>query len=180
MVVFGLLFKPRTSTCPPKRTFCAPGASAEPTLPFKRLSTVAGDGRNLPLPPFSTRNTSASRNRHNSPDINDITFSTRNKMTIRRRIVTLSDQRESKGPSADSTSIVALPALTQEGRESRDQGACFIPDLRNSNRNNSGNRNRCNSLNINDLIFSNRYKTGGLRHYVSAQFIGRRYSAFGE
>ena len=97
--------------------------------------------RQYPRAQISTRNTSASRNRHNSPVFNHLTFSTRNKMTIRRRIVTLSDQRESKG--------LSLSVLI-------------------SNRNNAGNRNRRNPLGINHLTFSNRNKLGGLPLHISA------------
>ena len=102
-------------------------------------------GFQLPVPgielPESTRNTSASRNRYNSSVFNDLTFSTRNKI---------------EGP----TRTVALPALTQEGSDPwESKGSCSFLII--SNRNNPGNRNRGNSLSINDLIFSNRNKIGG-------------------
>jgi len=109
--------------------------SAEARFACHRSAYRAARRRKLPE---STRNTSASRNRCNSPDINDLTFSTRNKIEGPTRTIALPDQRESKGLS--SSTII-------------------------SNRYNPGNRNRRNPPDINDINFSNRNKIGG-RHIM--------------
>jgi hypothetical protein len=111
--------------------------SAEARFACHRPAYRAARRRKLPE---STRNTSASRNRHNSPHISDLIFSTRNKIDGPTRTVVLSDQRESKG----SSSFLII-----------------------SNRYNPGNRNRRNPPDINDINFSNRNKIGGSPRYVA-------------
>ena len=107
---------------------------------YLKINTYRACGRDastLPGAKNSNRYNPGNRNRRNSSDINDITFSNRYKTggsDDATSIATLSGQGESKGPSSYLTI---------------------------SNRNNPGNRNRRNPPAINNLIFSNRNKTRG-------------------
>ena len=112
----------------------------------------------------STRNKPTSRIRHNSPDLNHLIFSTRNKIGgSLRHVVHRNDRWDYQSHCRLDTPLLAaspisfapfqLPASSLEPPE--------------SNRYNPGNRNRRNSPAINNINFSNRYKMGGSRHYVS-------------
>jgi len=158
-----------------------------PSTPQPRVSSLQNSNRNNP----------GNRNRRNSPDINNLIFFNRYKIggyethgqphfhespvtdhesqgtgpsDDATSIVTLSDQRESKGPFHDPTrtcgersrTIVTLPALTQEGREQRDERVRHsFPRI--STRNTSASRNHHNPLAFNHLTFSTRNKTEGVR-----------------
>ena len=141
---------------------------ASPSTPQPRVSSLQNSNRYNP----------GNRNRRNSPDINNLIFSNRYKIGgyethgqphFHESPVT-DHESQSPGPSDDPTrtcgersrTIVTLPALTQEGREQRDERVRHsFPRI--STRNTSASRNRLNPLAFNYLTFSTRNKTEGVR-----------------